>query len=233
MAMLGALVALLLTHYGSCRASSQVVINAAPNSATLPALDEALRIAARSAHSLINLQPGVYRVKQPVKLPAGSTLLGRGLATVSGGIEIGPWKPVPDRDWLFSAALPAELWGVGSSQLFVNGQRRGVARSSTMQFTQVTATGLQAAAGQILQHYENQTALRCVTYQHWTAAITRVESVNATTGQITLERKPDPMTGDESSGSRYFLENAPEYLHAGSGTFYANQQTGVTASRSL
>ena len=216
------LAALLLAGCSSPHAPT--VLHAAPNGSTLPTLREALSLAAACARSRILLQPGLHRIAEPLHLPKGCTLQGRGVATVSGGVDIGPWEPVPETPWLFAAALPAGLgWHRGVYQLFVDGQRRGVARSATMRFSKVSSTGLEVAPGQILGHYANQSALRCVTYQHWTAAIQRVLSANASSNQITLEHTPDPMTGDKGSGSRYYLENAPEYLRPGSGTFYAEQ----------
>lgn len=54
-------------------------------------------------------------------------------------------------------------------------------------------------------------------------------AVDANSGNITLDKPPPggtvQPTGDLGSGSRYFLENAPEYLAPGSGTFFADSTT--------
>ena len=189
-------------------------------------LEQALALASTADGSTaLELEPGTHRISQPLRIPSRVSLHGHGRATVSGGMAITGWQPEPGKAWLHRAALPAALRGRPVNQLWVEGQRRGAARSPTMRFGNVTASGLQAAPGQLLTRYRNASDMRCVTYQHWTAAVRKVVAVDATTGMIKLDRAPAPMTGDASSGSRYFLENAPEYLSAGTGTFYADSDS--------
>jgi hypothetical protein len=87
-----------------------------------------------------------------LQIPSGVKLSGGkgGKATVSGAVGIGNWQPAKvgsDERWLFRAPLPPLLRGKSVNQLWVASQRHGAARSPTMVFANVTATGLQAAPG--------------------------------------------------------------------------------------
>jgi hypothetical protein len=83
---------------------------------------------------------------------------------------------------------------------------------------------VQAKPGQLVP-VANASALRAVTYQHWTAAIRQVLALDADAGVVTFAKPPASYTGDGPSGSRFYLENAPEYLASGSGTFFADDGT--------
>lgn len=96
----------------------------------------------------------------------------------------------------------------------------------------VNVSGVQAGPHQLLPRYSNINVMRCLLYQHWTASYRRVVAINTSgcngddcDGKVLLDRHPNSLTGDTSSGSRYFLENAPEYLSPGSGTFFADGKT--------
>ena len=173
-----------------------------------------------SRGSTVELLPGMYSVRQPLQIPSGVSLRGSGTSKVSGGVAITGWAPDTTRPWLLKAELPAELRGAAVNQLWVAGQRRGAARTPTFRFNSTLPTGLQAKPGQ-LTAVANASALRAVTYQHWTAAIRQVAHLDAATGVIEFTKAPATYTGDLPSGSRVYLENAPEYLASGSGTFFA------------
>jgi hypothetical protein len=213
---------LLLLLAAASGGSSSVVVPALDDGGL--ALEAALHRAAAAPDTTVELGAGTHRISQPIQIPSGVSLRGNGAATISGGITIEHWAPVQGTPWLFEAALPAELQDRRVSQLWVGSQRRGAARSPTMVFANVTATGLLAAPGQLHPSYANASDMLCLTYQHWTAAVRQVRAVDAATGAIALDAQPAPMTGDANSGSRYYLYNAPEYLSSGSGTFYA---TGI------
>jgi hypothetical protein len=177
----------------------------------------------------VALQPGTHRVQQPLQIPSGVEVRGQGDATISGGVAIKGWVPEANKPWLYRAPLPAELQNRPVYQLWVDGQRRGAARSHTMVFANVTSTGIQAGDGQLMPDYHNVSAMRVLLYQHWTASFRKVVAIDRASDEITLDAPPPPMTGDANSGSRYFLENAPEYLSKGSGTFYADAESIVYA----
>ena len=203
----------------------RTIIRASPSGrvSLAAALAEAAAAAsAGGAPTTVLLEPGVHRVEAPLQMPSGVRLSGGGRATVSGAVEIGGWAAVPGKPWLHRAPLPEPLQGRSVHQLFVSGQRRGAARSLTMRFSNLSATGLVAAPGQLLPTYANASAMLCLTYQHWTAAVRQVIAIDVASGAITLDAPPAAMTGDAMSGSRYALYNAPEYLSAGPGTFVAD-----------
>jgi hypothetical protein len=136
-------------------------------------------------------------------------------------VAITGWTKDPSRSWLLKTKLPSALRGAAVNQLWVSGQRRGAARTPTFRFNNTLPTGLQAKPGQ-LTSVANVATLRAVTYQHWTAAIRKVSHLDASTGVIGFTKPPATYTGDLPSGSRVYLENAPEYLFNGSGTFFAD-----------
>jgi len=163
-------------------------------------------------------------VRQPLQIPSGVSLRGAANATttVSGAVEIGGWVADTTKPWLFKASLPPQLQSQPVNQLWVAGQRRGVARTPTFRFNNSLPKGLQAKPDQQLVPVANASTLRAVTYQHWTAAIRKVTALDTTSGVISFEMAPASYTGDGPSGSRVYLENAPEYLASGSGTFFAD-----------
>ena len=181
------------------------------------------------AGSTVHVAPGRHALTAPLRLDqrhSGTRIIGHGGPVLSGGEVIpGPWTPVAGRDWLYRALLPPRLRSGLISQLWVGGQRRGAARSPTMRFAGIVADGLRTGPRQLLRSYSNVTAMRCLIYQHWTASYSRVTATDAVSGNITLDRPVDGLSGDLASGSRYFLENAPEYLAPHSGTFYADGAT--------
>jgi len=67
--------------------------------------------------------------------------------------------------------------------------------------------------------------MRLVTYQHWAAGVRKVVAIDTRSGVVTFAGARPSYTGDGPSGSRYYLENAPEYLAKHSGTFYATGST--------
>ena len=154
-------------------------------------LDAALELArtksiaptAAAAPVVVDLLPGRYQLERPISIPSHVTLRGQEDAsrvTLSGGVTIFGWAAVTDKPWLYRAMLPAKLHGRTVSQLWVAGQRRSVARSPTMRFNHTLPTGLQVQPGQLLSHYSNVSAIRAIMYQHWTATICQVVSLDAT-----------------------------------------------------
>lgn len=207
---------------------------AADGSAANPtSLEHALRLAAAARDPVtVEMQAGIYTLREPLRIPSNTTLRRSTNASsvkLSGGVRINGWVPEAGRDWLYRAPLPDLLRGGALTQLFVAGQRRGAARSPTMRFASVTAVGLRAGPQQLLAEYSNASAMRCMMYQHWTASYRKVVAVDAVSGNITLDKPPPggtvQPTGDLGSGSRYVLENAPEYLAPRSGTFFADSTT--------
>ena len=201
---------------------------AAGSSSLQQVLDEAAD--AQPTPTTVHLGPGRHPLPAPLKLDhrhSGMRFIGHGsggeASSMSGGVAVGEWLPEPGRgDWLFRATLPARLQHAGTiSQVWVAGQRRGAARSVTSRFANVTSNGLQAGPRQLLPHYSNVSTMRCMIYQQWTASFQPVVAIGSP-DVITLDRQPPAMSGNGPSGSRYFLENAPEYLAPGSGTFYAD-----------
>ena len=205
-------------------------------------------------------------------LPSGVTLRGTqgdNGTVLSGGVAITGWAPdvLGARPWLWRAPLPSPLrgafrefsngprkegWANGTTddairQLWVGGQRRGVARTQLLRYLSVTGTGIVAFPGQLARSW-NSSSVRAVTYQHWTAAPRTVAGtsnvvcpadeapacLNKTCpvpdfpcNQLHFTEKPYPFTGNgcgdkEGSGRRYYLQNAPEFLRPESGTFFAN-----------
>ena len=163
------------------------------------AIDEALRAAGAAVRvhghrtATVQLSAGRYELTSGLELPSGVSLRGAttggdGATVLSGGVRITGWQPdhQTGRSWLWRAPLPPVLRGSfhevdavhgpanstmdnAIRQLWVGGQRRGVARSLPMRFEQSLPAGLVAKPGQLRQRY-NTTALRAVAYQHWTAA---------------------------------------------------------------
>ena len=145
---------------------------------------------------VVQLDQGTYTLEQSLVVPSRVSIVGSrtGPTILDGGVTIHGWEQEVGRKWLFSAPLSAilrggvtrqsEPWGAKVHQLWVGGQRRGVARSPTMTMARhrrpgfpsdwvryegnVTSTGFIAQPGQLMARY-NTTTLRCVTYQHWTA----------------------------------------------------------------
>ena len=139
----------------------------------------------------VQLSPGRYELVSSLELPSGVSLRGatmNGSTTLSGGVQIVGWRPDHEggRPWVWRATLPPPLWGAfrdrdpvhgeanstkdnAIRQLWVRGQRRGVARSDMMRFDKSLSAGIVAKPGQLRRRY-NTTSLRAVTYQHWTAA---------------------------------------------------------------
>eukprot|EP01048_Picozoa_sp_COSAG05_P015107 COSAG05_NODE_1784_length_4092_cov_122.148175_1_plen_328_part_00 len=260
---------------GSSRTAQVVVYHhAAPQPLGKPAndgsqpskpttLESALLAAAASPtqRHLVQLAAGTYPVARSFTVPSGTALIGDvdQPAVLDGGVKITGWSAARVGDdgtpWLFSATLPEALRRPAKvHQLWVGGQRRGVARSATMTMARtartlnggyrmyqgnVTAAGIIAQPGQLLPQY-NSSTLRCVTFQHWTACPRMVINnpfyhiprsgppLNATNELIfgcgrTLNKAkgigapcaPQPFTGDDSTGQRYYLEDAPEFLAPG------------------
>jgi hypothetical protein len=144
----------------------------------------------RGGTATVQLAAGRYQLRSSLKIPSGVSLLGAtGSGTVlSGGIAITGWQPesLSGQPWLWRAVLPLVLRGPLSEndalhgwanstrdnavrQLWVDGQRRGVARTKLMRFVRSLGSGITAKPGQLRRTY-NTTSLRAVTYQHWTAA---------------------------------------------------------------
>ena len=105
----------------------------------------------------------------------------------------------------------------------------------------LTASGIIAQPGQLLARY-NSTTLRCVTYQHWTVVPRMVinngpgATLNSTNELVfgcghcqfcpagmRSHCAPETYTGDSSTNQRYYLEDAPEFLSPGSGTFFSEE----------
>jgi hypothetical protein len=254
------------------------------------AIDEALRAAGAAVRvhghrtATVQLSAGRYELTSGLELPSGVSLRGAttggdGATVLSGGVRITGWQPdhQTGRSWLWRAPLPPVLRGSfhevdavhgpanstmdnAIRQLWVGGQRRGVARSLPMRFEQSLPAGLVAKPGQLRQRY-NTTALRAVAYQHWTAASRPVSGcpddcdihnlvcpeedmpgcLNMTCpgpdepcNQIRWEETNAPFTGDgcgsnpaymaeeHGQNGRWYLQNSPEFLRPGSGTFFAD-----------
>ena len=139
----------------------------------------------------VQLSAGRYELVSSLELPSGVSLRGatmNGSTTLSGGVQIVGWRPDHEggRPWVWRATLPPPLRGAfrdrdpvhgeanstkdnAIRQLWVRGQRRGVARSDMMRFDKSLSAGIVAKPGQLRRRY-NTTSLRAVTYQHWTAA---------------------------------------------------------------
>lgn len=152
-------------------------------------------------------------------------------AIVDGGVKITGWKQSsPETPWLFRASVPKELGGLPIHQLWINDSRRIPARSPTMQFKHISKFQLVTNAGQLLPKYSQNKDLRVIVYEHWTASFHNVTEVFHTNNTISVD---NPFTnrweGDGPSGNRYYIENAPEYLSKGSGTFFHYQNLGYVS----
>lgn len=137
---------------------SPVQAAAADGSAGNPTcLGHALRLAAAASDPVtVEMQPGVYSLREPLRIPGNTTLrrsANGSSVRLSGGVRISGWVTEAGQDWLYRAPLPEPLQGGTITQLFVAGQRRGAARSPTMRFAAVTPTGLQAGPRQLLMGY--------------------------------------------------------------------------------
>eukprot|EP01064_Diplonema_japonicum_P013671 TRINITY_DN2120_c0_g1_i1.p1 TRINITY_DN2120_c0_g1~~TRINITY_DN2120_c0_g1_i1.p1 ORF type:complete len:646 (+),score=175.27 TRINITY_DN2120_c0_g1_i1:49-1986(+) len=174
------------------------------------------------------LERGLHRLKETLRLGSGIEVVGEG-AVVTGGVPVDGWRQVAGKAWLYMTEAPAGVTGI--SQLFDSGERVGVARSATMQYTTYVPPGptfdtIQVSAGQLLANYSNPTAMRVVKYEYWTASYSQVKSAEGTT--IVLQRNASiSYYGGYASGRRYYLENAFEYLHASSGSFYHDETAGL------
>eukprot|EP01051_Picozoa_sp_SAG22_P015559 SAG22_NODE_2050_length_3084_cov_2.021106_2_plen_629_part_01 len=160
--------------------------------AALRAAGEVAKLQNRA--TTVQLASGRYQLREPLVLPGGVSLLGAqsgGGTVLSGGVAITGWAPdgLGARPWLWRASLPPPLrgafrefsngprkegWANGTTddairQLWVNGQRRGVARTKLLRYLAATGTGIVAFPGQLRRTY-NSSSVRAVTYQHWTAA---------------------------------------------------------------
>ena len=216
----------------------ETTVHATPNglqsavgSVTEPtSLERALRLASDATSSgtvaVVQLLPGRYELDAGISLPSRVVLRGQigAQTTLSGGVPIDGWTAVQGKPWLFIASLPTKLAGNCVNQLFVAGQRRAPARSRTMRFNKTLPAGLHTNPGQLLADYANVSALRVVTWQHWTTVIDKVKSIDDADIEFSTGA-PAAYTGDTASGSRFYLENAKEYLASGTGTFYADTKS--------
>ncbi|MDE1163363.1 MAG: right-handed parallel beta-helix repeat-containing protein [Acidobacteriaceae bacterium] len=151
-------------------ASAQIFV--APNgkdsasgtrTAPLKTLDAAVRKSRHAGKHEVHLQPGTYRLTQPVVLTAedsGLKLIGSGMAavTISGGVQVTGWKAdaVAGR---WSATLPA---GVAlPRQIYVNGVRATRTRGRLPVTLTMTATGYEASSD-VLSTWHNPSALEMV-----------------------------------------------------------------------
>ena len=134
-----------------------------------PAAPTTLRAAltAAAAHqvqeaTIIELEAGTCPVEQPLEPPRRVSLVssGTGAAVLGGGVGIAGWRVQADRPWLLAAPLPPTLRHDAECrsrptrvhQLWVGGQRRGVARSPTMTMARHRRSGRPALTSDWVRH---------------------------------------------------------------------------------
>ena len=122
-----------LTGWLSVHASGDTCISVSPGEFTIEqALQEARleRLHGHDIRPVIELQPGVYRLSQPVILRPeanGTRIVGKGEVIISGGVKIEGWKREGD---LWVADVP--MWNgrpLEFRQLWVNGKKAVRARN--------------------------------------------------------------------------------------------------------
>jgi hypothetical protein len=185
------------------------------------------------------LAPGTYRLSAPLRITAnmsGTTIAsstGRAAdVRFLGSVAVGPWRrqsrdgDAPD---VYAATLPAGavdehgfLW-----QLFVNGERRGAARSSTMNYDSVNASGIVCASAtcELPRNLSRPLSAAFVLYESWVSSTHAISAYDPASGVVTALSGIDiSYAQTPASGHRFHLAHAPELLAPG--TFALDGATG-------
>ena len=184
--------------------------------------------------AVVRLLPGVYSLRETLRFDsmnpsarfsADAPLViesadSRDPAVLSGGVELTSWTVGPE-PWQWVAQLPVNATAANVSSLWVNGQRRGVARTSTVQYADSTADNVTLAAGTLPQPLTDAPGLRAVIYHCWTASYHAVSAVSKDGLAVSLSNPQNTaFNGNtQATGKRVYFEGHPAFLTNGSGTF--------------
>lgn len=189
---------------------------------------------------LLRLLPGVYSLKDTLRFDSlassfsSSSSAGfsvdapliiesvdaRDPAVLSGGVELTSWAVGPE-PWQWVAQLPGNATAANASTLWVNGQRRAVARTDTVQYAASTADNVTLAAGTLPQPLTAAPGLRAVIYHCWTASYHTVSNVSGDglTAWLGNAQNTAFNGNTQATGKRVYFEGHPAFLAKGSGTF--------------
>jgi sialate O-acetylesterase len=165
-------------------------------------------------------------------------------SVISGGVVIPTTSWTKVSDWTLSqngnvwrAPLPAGIIEDGSMLQMWHGQgpitkapkntwhRMKLAASSMLQYEEGTPRYIKFKPGEVLANYSNLDKVHLVTYESWTASIHRIASINASNRTVHMNTTFDSQWANGASGSRFYVENAGEYL-SGAGTFWIDHAAG-------
>jgi sialate O-acetylesterase len=218
---------LKVAHNGALPSPVEVLLEPGTHFVTRPILIDASAAGEQSGHTV---------TFKPRNASAGSV--------ISGGVEIptSSWTKVSD--WALSkngnvwrAPLPAGIVEDGSFLQMWHGQgpitkapentwhRMKLATSPMLQYEHATPSYIKFKPGQVLSNYSNLDKVHLVTYESWTASIHRIASINASNRTVFLSTTFDSQWANGASGSRFYVENAGEYL-SGAGTFWIDHAAG-------
>ena len=162
---------------------------------------------------------------------------------ISGGRTIGPWRQHRDGT-LWVAHVPEALRdGWVFRQLFVNGQRRTLARSPndgyyhlvgkaaptldpvTGEETDTSKTAFRFEPGNI-KPWSNLSDVNIVVYYNWETALLRIARVDTETNTVHFTGASKwPFTQQGGGRQRFFVENCPEALDA-PGEWFLDRHAG-------
>ncbi|EDQ92674.1 uncharacterized protein MONBRDRAFT_5417 [Monosiga brevicollis MX1] len=168
---------------------------------------------ASSSPARIDIPAGRHVLQTPIEInqtcsAASLSLVGEAGAIVDGGIALGAWSPQPNQPGIFTASVPPSYPGQ-ALQLWIGDERIPLARSPTMIWEQIAM----------------------VVYESWTASVHQIAHIDASNNNISVIN-PIPsrwLSGGTSgaSGQRYYVQNAREYVVAGSGYFFHDATQGL------
>ena len=146
------------------------------------------------------------------------------VAVVSGGVELSQWK-VGASPWLWQSQLPQGADPKNVSSLWVNGLRRSVAHTKTIQYADSKADRIVLRPKSLPTPLSSSPRLRAVIFHYWTASYHGVKSVSSDglTAILTNNQSMAFQTNPAASGKRVYFEGHPAFLEENSGTFVVDE----------
>ena len=202
-------------HNGTLPSPVEVLLEPETHFLTEPILIDASAAGEKGGHTV---------TFKPRNASAGSV--------ISGGVEIPTSSWTKYSDWaltkntnVWRAPLPAGIIDDGSLLQMWHGQgpitkappntwhRMKLAASPMLKYEHATPTYIKFKPGQVLANYSNLDRVHLVTYESWTASIHRIASINADNRTVHMNTTFDSQWANGASGSRFYVENAGEYLN--------------------
>ena len=146
------------------------------------------------------------------------------VAVVSGGVELSQWK-VGASPWLWTSQLPQGADPKNISSLWVNGFRRSVAHTETIQYVDSKADRIILRPNSLPISLSSSPRLRAIIFHYWTASYHGVKSVSSD-GLTVILRNNQSMAyqgNPTASGKRVYFEGHPAFLRENAGTFVVDE----------